>query len=58
MIFLQKTPCWITLEQGKTTADAMGDLWRGLEVVKAAKCIGNEMLLYFNIFIIKKDDVW
>jgi hypothetical protein len=24
---------WITLENGKTTADAMGDVWRGLGMV-------------------------
>jgi len=35
---------WITLEQGKTTADAMGDVWRGLEVVEAATRVGSEML--------------
>jgi hypothetical protein len=36
---------WITLEQGKTTADAMGDVWRGLEVVEAATRVGSEMLV-------------
>ena len=36
---------WITLEQGKTTADAMGDVWRGLEVVEAATRVGTEMLV-------------
>ena len=41
---------WITLEQGKTTADAMGDVWRGLEVVEAATRVGSEMLVRtFNI---------
>mmetsp|Transcript_42268 Transcript_42268/g.88738 ORF Transcript_42268/g.88738 Transcript_42268/m.88738 type:complete len:603 (-) Transcript_42268:2309-4117(-) len=35
---------WITLEQGKTTADAMGDVWRGLEVVEAASRVGSEMM--------------
>jgi len=35
---------WITLEQGKTTADAMGDVWRGLEVVEAAARVGSEMM--------------
>lgn len=35
---------WITLEQGKTTADAMGDVWRGLEAVEAATRVGSEML--------------
>lgn len=35
---------WITLEQGKTTADAMGDVWRGLEVVEAAARVGSDML--------------
>ena len=36
---------WITLEQGKTTADAMGDVWRGLEVVEAATRVGSDMLV-------------
>ena len=36
---------WITLEQGKTTADAMGDVWRGLEVVEASTRVGVEMLV-------------
>jgi len=36
---------WITLEQGKCTADAMGDVWRGLEVVEAATRVGNDMLV-------------
>lgn len=36
---------WITLEQGKTVADAMGDVWRGLEVVEAATRVGGEMLV-------------
>jgi hypothetical protein len=46
IISLQKTPpSWITLEQGKTTADAMGDVWRGLEVVEAATRVGSEMLV-------------
>ena len=36
---------WITLEQGKTTADAMGDVWRGLEVVEAATRAGSDMLV-------------
>ena len=36
---------WITLEQGKTTADALGDVWRGLEVVEAATRVGSEMLV-------------
>ena len=36
---------WITLEQGKTTADAMGDVWRGLEVVEAATRVGTDMLV-------------
>eukprot|EP00585_Thalassiosira_rotula_P012220 CAMPEP_0196130578 /NCGR_PEP_ID=MMETSP0910-20130528/902_1 /TAXON_ID=49265 /ORGANISM="Thalassiosira rotula, Strain GSO102" /LENGTH=607 /DNA_ID=CAMNT_0041389915 /DNA_START=97 /DNA_END=1920 /DNA_ORIENTATION=- len=35
---------WITLENGKTTADAMGDVWRGLEVVEAATRVGCDML--------------
>ncbi|EJK50277.1 hypothetical protein THAOC_30774, partial [Thalassiosira oceanica] len=35
---------WITLEQGKTTADAMGDVWRGLEVVEAAARVGSDMM--------------
>lgn len=49
--FLHKTEVreeiayWITLEQGKTTADAMGDVWRGLEVVEAATRVGSEMLV-------------
>eukprot|EP00970_Alexandrium_tamarense_P009482 scaffold1899_cov182-Alexandrium_tamarense.AAC.2 len=30
--------------QGKTTADAMGDVWRGLEVVEASCRVGSEML--------------
>ncbi|KAL7546276.1 hypothetical protein ACHAWF_009615, partial [Thalassiosira exigua] len=34
---------WITLEQGKTSADAMGDVWRGLEVVEAAARAGADM---------------
>ena len=38
---------WITLEQGKTTADAMGDVWRGLEVVEAATRVGSEMMVRF-----------
>ena len=36
---------WITLEMGKTEADAMGDVWRGLEVVEAASRVGSEMLV-------------
>ena len=36
---------WITLEQGKTTADALGDVWRGLEVVEAATRVGSELLV-------------
>ena len=36
---------WITLEQGKTMADAMGDVWRGLEVVEAAARVGIDMLV-------------
>jgi len=36
---------WITLEQGKTTADAMGDVWRGLEVVEAAARVGSDMMV-------------
>ena len=39
---------WITLEQGKTTADAMGDVWRGLEVVEAASRVGSEMLVRYG----------
>mmetsp|Transcript_7243 Transcript_7243/g.11874 ORF Transcript_7243/g.11874 Transcript_7243/m.11874 type:complete len:561 (+) Transcript_7243:113-1795(+) len=35
---------WITLENGKTMADAMGDVWRGLEVVEAATRVGNDMM--------------
>ena len=35
---------WISLEQGKTTADAMGDVWRGLEVVEAATRVGVDMM--------------
>eukprot|EP00569_Conticribra_weissflogii_P005890 CAMPEP_0171345112 /NCGR_PEP_ID=MMETSP0878-20121228/20892_1 /TAXON_ID=67004 /ORGANISM="Thalassiosira weissflogii, Strain CCMP1336" /LENGTH=567 /DNA_ID=CAMNT_0011848457 /DNA_START=186 /DNA_END=1886 /DNA_ORIENTATION=+ len=35
---------WITLEQGKTMGDAMGDVWRGLEVVEAAGRAGRDML--------------
>jgi len=38
---------WITLENGKTMADAMGDVWRGLEVVEAATRVGNDMLVRF-----------
>ena len=40
---------WITLEQGKTTADAMGDVWRGLEVVEAATRVGSDMLVRIKI---------
>ena len=40
---------WITLEQGKTTADAMGDVWRGLEVVEAASRVGSEMLVRIDV---------
>lgn len=36
---------WITIEQGKTTADAMGDVWRGIEVVEAACRVGTEMMV-------------
>jgi malonate-semialdehyde dehydrogenase (acetylating)/methylmalonate-semialdehyde dehydrogenase len=36
---------WITLEQGKTSPDAMGDVWRGLEVVEASARAGVEMLV-------------
>ena len=36
---------WITLEMGKTEADSMGDVWRGLEVVEAAGRVGSEMLV-------------
>ncbi len=36
---------WITLENGKTIADAMGDVWRGLEVVEAATRVGNDMMV-------------
>lgn len=36
---------WITLEQGKTMGDAMGDVWRGLEVVEAAVRVGRDMLV-------------
>jgi acyl-CoA reductase-like NAD-dependent aldehyde dehydrogenase len=36
---------WITLEMGKTSGDAMGDVWRGLEVVEAAGRVGSEMLV-------------
>ena len=46
---------WITLENGKTTADAMGDVWRGLEVVEAATRVGTDMLVrcrYLLIFCI------
>jgi len=32
-------------EQGKTTTDAMGDVWRGLEVVEAATRVGTDMLV-------------
>ena len=51
---LQQKPhsSWITLEQGKTTADAMGDVWRGLEVVEAATRVGSEMLVCNSISII------
>ncbi|KAL3776013.1 hypothetical protein ACHAW5_007095 [Stephanodiscus triporus] len=35
---------WITLENGKTFADAMGDVWRGLEVVDASCRAGHDML--------------
>ena len=36
----------LTLEQqGKTTTDAMGDVWRGLEVVEAATRVGTDMLV-------------
>lgn len=38
---------WITLEMGKTCQDAMGDVWRGLEVVEAAGRVGSEMLVSF-----------
>lgn len=34
----------ITLEQGKTLADARGDVFRGLEVVEYACGIGNSMM--------------
>ena len=40
------------MEQGKTTADAMGDVWRGLEVVEAATRVGSEMLVRNSISII------
>ena len=46
---------WITLEQGKTTADAMGDVWRGLEVVEAATRVGSDMLVrieYIALYIV------
>jgi hypothetical protein len=36
---------WITLENNKTTADAMRDVWRGLEVVEAASRVGLDMLV-------------
>ena len=35
---------WITLENGKTMADAMGDVHRGLEVVEASSRVGVDML--------------
>ena len=44
-ISLLHTESWIALEQGKTTADAMGDVWRGLEVVEAATRVGTDMLV-------------
>ncbi len=44
-LFIPNEQSWITLEQGKTTADAMGDVWRGLEVVEAATRVGSEMLV-------------
>lgn len=43
--FFHSIISWITLEQGKTTADAMGDVWRGLEVVEAATRVGTDMLV-------------
>ena len=44
---------WITLENGKTTADAMGDVWRGLEVVEAASRVGSDMLvrMFVRLFV-------
>ncbi len=36
---------WITLKNGKTTTDTMGDVWRGLEVVEAASRVGADMLV-------------
>jgi hypothetical protein len=41
---------WITLEMGKTSVDAMGDVWRGLEVVEAASRVGSEMLVSVLVF--------
>ena len=38
---------WITKEMGKTSVDAMGDVWRGLEVVEAAGRVGRDMLVRF-----------
>lgn len=38
---------WITLEMGKTDGDAMGDVWRGLEVVEAAGRVGSEMMVSY-----------
>ena len=42
---LEEIAYWITLENGKTTVDAMGDVWRGLEVVEAATRVGTDMLV-------------
>ena len=42
---------WVTLENGKTTADAMGDVWRGLEVVEAATRVGTDMLVRDLLYV-------
>ena len=42
---------WITLEMGKTEGDAMGDVWRGLEVVEAAGRVGSEMMVSYLIVL-------
>jgi hypothetical protein len=46
---LYRSNSWITLENGKTTADAMGDVWRGLEVVEMASRVGADMLVSADV---------
>jgi hypothetical protein len=61
----KKKKSWITLENGKTTADAMGDVWRGLEVVEMASRVGSDMLVswwygvarFFSLYFVRSFDL-